>query len=146
MAAPQCMSNDGNAAVFVGTFLEDGSSVQLCTDCFAQFAAAMAASVNGIPPEVLGGVIEQLAEQANADDVPEPHEMAAPPDMPAERDGTGPIDGQTTVDEQVALAEHEAKGSEPPAPAPADVDPDISPPESGEAATGAENRLGTPIH
>lgn len=139
MAAPLCMSNDGKPAVFIGTFLEKGDSVTLCEDCLPDFTSAITASMNGIPPEVFAGVVDQLRQAAEDGEGPAPAEMAAPPDMPADRNGKPAVDGQMTVDEAIAGVEHGAPSDEPPAPAPADIDPDMSPPEVPEAAQGAEN-------
>lgn len=50
MANPPCMNDDGNAAVFVGTFLAEGDSVALCDSCMVPFAAAMLHAMTGVDP------------------------------------------------------------------------------------------------
>lgn len=50
MAAPPCMSDDGNPAVFVGTMLQTGDAVALCDECLVPWAAAMLAAMTGLDP------------------------------------------------------------------------------------------------
>lgn len=50
MANPPCMSDDSNPAVFVGTFLGDGSSVALCDSCMVAWSAALLNAMTGIDP------------------------------------------------------------------------------------------------
>lgn len=50
MAAPQCMSDDGNNAVFVGTMLETGDAVALCNECLVGWSAALLSVMTGIDP------------------------------------------------------------------------------------------------
>ena len=50
MAAPQCMSGDGQPAVFVGTLLQSGEAVALCDECLVPWAAAMLHAMTGVDP------------------------------------------------------------------------------------------------
>jgi hypothetical protein len=50
MAAPQCMSQDGNAAVFIGTFLQTGQPVAVCDECMVPWAAAVLQGMTGVDP------------------------------------------------------------------------------------------------
>lgn len=100
MATPQCMSNDGKQAVFIGTFFENGDSVTVCEDCFQAFVTATTAQMSGIPADVLQGVIEQLSTDEPADKTAAATEMAAP----------------------MHDVTHGAPTDQPPTPAPADPD------------------------
>ena len=55
------MSDDGNAAVFVGTLLESGQSVTLCQVCLPQFMVTMLEGITGVP---VGAVIDQMTQAA----------------------------------------------------------------------------------
>jgi hypothetical protein len=125
MAAPACNSDDGNPAIFVGTFLQDGSAVALCEDCLPQFCVAVAAQTQGIEVEALAAAVVALAAESDDTEPEAPQEVAYPPH-------------DTT---------HGAPTDEPPPPAPADEDPgagwDVtSPPQAtgltsnGSAAPG----------
>lgn len=50
MAAPRCMSDDGNPAVFVGTMLQTGDAVALCDECLVSWSAALLNIMTGIDP------------------------------------------------------------------------------------------------
>lgn len=100
MAGPACMSNDDNGAVFVGTFLQDGSSVALCNDCLPQFMVAVLAQMEGIEIEALAAEIVRLAGNQPDDPAAAAAEVAYPPHDTS----------------------HGAPTDEPPAPAPADTD------------------------
>lgn len=50
MAAPPCMSDDGNPAVFVGTMLQTGDAVALCDECLVPWAAALLNAMTGVDP------------------------------------------------------------------------------------------------
>jgi hypothetical protein len=50
LPAPQCKSEDGEAAVFIGTFLATGDTVALCDNCMAAWAAALLNAMTGIDP------------------------------------------------------------------------------------------------
>lgn len=102
MAGPPCMSSDGNAAVFVGTFLENGDAVALCGECLPGFAIALTASMTGTDIEALTGFLD--AQVGGQPDEPAvvAAELAAPPQS----------------------AEPPARGGEPPAVQPADDDPE----------------------
>jgi hypothetical protein len=53
----ECMNEDGNRAVFIGTSLMDGSSVTLCDGCLVAFAGAIIEGALGIPYTVLIGAV-----------------------------------------------------------------------------------------
>lgn len=78
MALPACMSDDGNPAVFIGTFLENGDSVQLCEDCLPQFAVAVAAQMTGIEVQELAGIVARLQAGEVEDPAAAAAEVAAP--------------------------------------------------------------------
>lgn len=102
MAGPPCMSNDGNGAVFVGTFLENGDAVALCDECLPGFAIALTASMTGTDLEALTGFLDAQNTEAPDDPAAGAAELAAPPQS----------------------AEPPARGGEPPAVQPADDDPE----------------------
>ena len=121
MARPACNSDDGNPAIFVGTFLSDGSAVALCEDCLPQFCVAVAAQTQGIDVEKLAAAVVALAGE-EIDPAPrDPAEVAYPP-----HDVT-----------------HGAPSDEPPAPAPADDDQEagwdmtVPPPPTGLTSNGS---------
>lgn len=122
MAAPQCMSNDGNRATFVGTFLETGDGVTLCEQCLPDFMGAVMAQMLGIDPEEFSAAIENLQAGAEAMEAGDPAEVAYPPHT----------------------ATAGAPTDEPPAPAPADADPQAERDptsavgETGESDAGAK--------
>ncbi len=47
---PECMADDGNKAVFVGTFLTNGESVALCDEHMVYFCASTLQEMTGIDP------------------------------------------------------------------------------------------------
>lgn len=100
MAGPPCMSNDGNGAVFVGTFLENGDAVALCGECLPGFAIALTASMTGTDIEALTGFLDAQDAETPDDVAVQAAELAAPPQS----------------------AEPPERGGEPPAVAPADGD------------------------
>lgn len=88
MAAPQCMSQDGSQAVFVGTMLETGDGFALCENCLPMWAASLLQAMTGVDPEPFiralsepDGEIEQAAEV--------PAELLAPT-VPVEPDPPSP--------------------------------------------------------
>lgn len=119
MAGPPCMSNDGNAAVFVGTFLENGDSVALCGDCLPGFTMAITASMSGVEIEALTAFLD--SQQPGQ--VQDPAAAAAEHAAPAQH------------------AEPPERGGEPPAEQPADDDPeagwDFTRPTNGDGPTSS---------
>lgn len=121
MALPQCMSNDGQQAVFVGTFLQNGDAVALCEDCLPAFTATITADMFGVDGQQLLTWLQENAGDeppANAEQVAE---VAAPPamladptpadaDAPAAQEGTdvAPEDADG-ADESPPPAESEAE-------------------------------------
>jgi hypothetical protein len=74
MAAPQCMSQDGRTAVFVGTMLETGDGFTLCDECLAAWCAALLSAMTGIDPTPFIAAISEdqpipfeVADQAAGD-------------------------------------------------------------------------------
>ncbi len=110
MAAPLCMSNDGNPAVFIGTFMSSGDSVALCNDCMPSWAGAVLAGMLGIDPDLFSAAVAAMEQDANGGNAMEPQETAAPPAM---------VEPPNTA------------GSAPP-PAPADTDQDHDPADAVE--------------
>ena len=47
---PECMAQDGQAAVFVGTFLQNGQSVAVCDEHLVYFCADTLATMTGLDP------------------------------------------------------------------------------------------------
>jgi hypothetical protein len=70
MAQVACERGDGNNAVFVGTFLETGTSVALCNDDLINFCVSMSEQLTGAP------VIQFLEDWIP----PKPEEVAVPSD------------------------------------------------------------------
>lgn len=50
---PPCMSEDGNAAIFVGTNFETGDSVTLCPTCLVSWCATIVEGLTGVPVSAL---------------------------------------------------------------------------------------------
>lgn len=65
MARPQCMAEDGEQAVFVGTMLTTGDGFNLCEEHFAMWCAAMLQTMTGIDPTPF------IAAISDPDSVPE---------------------------------------------------------------------------
>lgn len=114
MATPQCMSNDGNPAIFIGTFLTEGDSVALCNDCMPAFCSAVVSRMLGIDPELFSVAVAAMERDA-AGEPGDPAEVAAPPAMvevpsvfvPSGDDGAG---GDTGVNDTAATG----SGEDPP--------------------------------
>lgn len=82
MAAPPCMSDDGNQAVFVGTMLQTGDAVALCDECLVAWSAALLNAMTGVDPTPF--------LQAISDGPPERPEPAdEPPAEPADAGDAG---------------------------------------------------------
>jgi len=69
------MSEDGQPAVFVGTFLNSGDSVALCDTCLVAWSAAMLQAMTGVDPEPF--------LKAISEDEPDPNKTALPVDQAA---------------------------------------------------------------
>jgi hypothetical protein len=81
---PECMSADGNQAVFIGTNLDTGDTVTLCPSCLTQFCATIVEAQTGVPvTEFIAIATEPVAE-------PEPVEQATPvaPESPEATEAT----------------------------------------------------------
>jgi len=66
MAGIACQSDDGNNAVFVGTFLESGDSVTVCRDCLQAWSTALAQELTGAP--IIDFLREYVPTEISADD------------------------------------------------------------------------------
>lgn len=76
MAAPACMSDDGNTAVFIGTYLESGETIAVCDECMVAWSAAMLNAMTGIDPTPF---LQAISEDAPEEVPPaEPGVPAAP--------------------------------------------------------------------
>jgi hypothetical protein len=104
MAAPSCMSNDGQQAVFVGTMLATGDAVALCDECLVMWSAALLQAMTGVDPtpflqaisEPDGAEFGGMGESAPADGPPvERDAPTAPTDEPP---GVAPADGDQEAD------------------------------------------------
>jgi len=79
MAQPlPCQFDDGQSAIFVGTFLETGLSVALCTDHFVDFLTVTLEQTTGAPvAELIAHQLEVL-EQAAKDEADEAIPLSGP--------------------------------------------------------------------
>ncbi len=68
---PECMADDGNKAVFVGTFLTNGESVALCDEHMVYFCASTLQEMTGVDPVPF---ISAISEDTTT----------GPPEVPAE--------------------------------------------------------------
>lgn len=64
MSSIACQTEDGNTAIFVGTFLESGNAVTVCRDCLEAFTVALAQELTGVP--VIQLVADHLATGPDA--------------------------------------------------------------------------------
>lgn len=118
MPVPMCQSDDGNAATFIGTFIETQQGVRVCDDCLPLFMATMFQEVTGVDMSPAIAIWTQASEQAEQ------------------------VAQQAGEAAQAALAEAEATaaGGDPPVPAPADQDQAADDPgmtsENHSGATG----------
>ena len=102
MARLMCMSEDGHQAVFIGTMLEDGESIQVCDECLVGFASAVLATMTGVDPTPF------LAAISDPDTVPEgdrittddeaPHGAVAEPLGPSDPTRTPSAEGSPESD------------------------------------------------
>lgn len=139
MANVPCMTDGHAQAVFIGTFLESGDSIQLCNECLANFAGAITAQVNGIDLDVFEGVLKELGD-ASAEGLAEAAaEFAAPPagiESPTAEQLAQEADEEGS--EPLTTAEG-APTDEPPEPAPADTDREVeSPPIGASGKPGSD--------
>jgi len=95
MAGPQCMSGDGNAAVFVGTMLETGDSVELCDVCLVAWAAALLQAMTGVDPEPFLRAISD--DESIPYEVTDVEPSGDDPNPPAEGDSKAISQGEPAV-------------------------------------------------
>jgi len=83
MAAPACMSDDGNPAVFVGTMLQTGDAVALCDECLVMWSAALLQQMTGVDPAPF---IQAISEPEGAEfgGVGDAEPVERPPETPPE--------------------------------------------------------------
>lgn len=82
MASPQCMTGDGQPAVFVGTMLQTGDAFTLCDACLVMWTAALLQSMTGVDATPFLQAISDEEDIAGT-------EHGAPTDEPPE---PGPAD------------------------------------------------------
>ncbi len=103
MAMPQCMSDDGNQAVFVGTMLQTGDAVALCDQCIVPWAAALLNVMTGVDPAPFLAAVSEpdpvagVAEGAPSDE--------PPPAAPADSDNGAVVDPDGEAAEWVKAGE-----------------------------------------
>jgi hypothetical protein len=86
MASPQCMREDGNPAVFVGTMLQTGDAVALCDECLVLWASALLNVMTGVDPApFIAAISEDVPSTAEGAPSDEP-----PPAAPADEDQPHP--------------------------------------------------------
>lgn len=92
MANPACATGDGNAASFIGTYLESGDTVALCDECLVAWSAAMLNSMTGIDPTPFLQAISEgdptTPDESDAEGAGE-HSAAPAPSDPIETNGDG---------------------------------------------------------
>lgn len=90
MAPPICMSQDGNAAVFIGTWLENGEPVALCSECLVPWSSALINALTGIDPEpFLAAALEEPPPLAESEPT-----GPTPPQSPAAGTDADPHEGE----------------------------------------------------
>ena len=83
---PDCMADDGEKAVFVGTFLTNGESVALCDEHMVYFCASTLQDMTGVDPAPFIAAISD-------------EEPGIPPEMPPEDpDGLAGVPAVITPD------------------------------------------------
>lgn len=72
---PECMAQDGQAAVFVGTFLQNGQSVAVCDEHLVYFCADTLSTMTGLDPTPFIAAIsddpgEETSKEPTEQDLP----------------------------------------------------------------------------
>lgn len=62
--APECMVNDGQSSVFVGTFLADGTSINVCEEHFEGFLISTLSTVTNKPVAALLASAPEIEDRA----------------------------------------------------------------------------------
>jgi len=122
MAAPPCMSDDGNQAAFVGTFMQNGDSVALCDEHLAGFAASLVCSMFGVPADEL----QALIDKHEGDEPPDPAGAAAEHAAPLSEPRPPTSDIDPTAGDSGPSGEVPASEPAPAAEAPPPADPDAT--------------------
>ena len=80
---PECMAEDGQAAVFVGTFLQNGQSVAVCDEHLVYFAADTLHTMTGVDPApFIAAISDEQPEEVDPmepETHPEPEEPLEEP-------------------------------------------------------------------
>lgn len=146
MAAPQCMSNDGNQAAFIGTYFANGDTVTLCDDCYAGFIASQVCALFGLPADELEALINAHADEQPADAIAAAAEQGAPPAMLPDAESAGTVPAPAPADtDQDAMTDPTPAGAGDPAvqegtgdaPAAADTGEQDESPPAADAETAA---------
>lgn len=106
MAAPQCMTGDGEPAVFVGTMLQTGDAFTLCDGCLVMWSAALLQSMTGVDAAPFISAISDEEPIAGT-------EHGAPTDEPPP---PGPADLDMNEAARIEYEEAIAAGEKPPMP------------------------------
>lgn len=145
MAGPACMSDDGNQAVFVGTFMQNGDAVALCPVCLPQWACAVVAQSTDTDLQQLLDWVGTHMGQAPEDVAAAAAETAAPPQQQpappaAEQQQDAPLAaagdwGEQEYPEGASDGGEDATTSE--AATSAEVSPEDESPPAAEVQSGA---------
>lgn len=96
MAAPQCMSEDGRQAVFVGTMLQTGDAVALCDECLVMWAAALLQAMTGVDPQPFIAAMSETDPAGDATAGAPTDEPPAPAPADTDDDADPPANGRTS--------------------------------------------------
>jgi hypothetical protein len=132
MAGPQCMTGDGQPAVFVGTMLQTGDAFTLCDACLVMWTAALLQSMTGVDPTPFLQAISDEEDIAGT-------EHGAPTDEPP---GPGPADEDKEARAAPVLGASSGREAFPPSPRKlrkANGGPTPRSRSSAAAATGGSN-------
>lgn len=81
---PECMAQDGLPAVFVGTFLQNGTSVAVCDEHMVYFCADTLAQMTGLDPSpFIAAISEEGPVEAPEAPAEAPEAPPEPPEEPA---------------------------------------------------------------
>lgn len=75
--APECMVQDGRGSVFIGTFLADGTSINVCDEHFEGFLISSLETITNKPVAALLASAPEVEDSAlpNGDESPEDPEF-----------------------------------------------------------------------
>ena len=94
---PECMAEDGQAAVFVGTFLQNGQSVAVCDEHLVYFCADTLHTMTGVDPAPFIVAISEPSDEdlEAADEAIEAQGAAAEAEVLADPTPPTPISGRS---------------------------------------------------